>query len=190
MEFVCLDPNAMVRAANVRATLDAFRLAPSLGHQIIARHRLALEDLTPDKFIPLQRWLDALKEIQAEVGAGVVRQVGVHVIRNAAFPPSFTTVEAVLESLDNIYYLNHVGNVGHYYSASRADGTIVVRCETPYPRRFEQGLIEGICNKMNGSIPYVVEYEDGPAGTDVSCVITVSRRAPEVLKLGRVGFSR
>ncbi len=176
MEFICPDPNAMVRAANVRATLDAFRISPSLGRQIVERHSVALQDLTADKLIPVQRWLNALREIQDEVGPTVVRQVGAHVVENAAFPPNFSTVEAVLDALDTIYYLNHVGDVGHYYTARRANGVIVVRCETPYPRQFERGLIEGICRRMGGASPPLVEYKEGPPFGNLTCTLTVSRR--------------
>src|SRR5438067_3384954 len=121
MEFVCDDPSAMVRAANVRATLDAFKLLPSLGQRLVDRHQLNLDDLRPEKFVPVQRWLDMLKDIQAEIGPNVVRRVGAQIIENAEFPPTFPTVESILEALDAIYYLNHVGKVGHYRVSRRKD---------------------------------------------------------------------
>ena len=159
------DPKATVRAANVRATYDAFRLLPSVGRRIMERHELPIESLKPDVFVPVQHWLNALKEIQEQAGTQVVRQVGAGVIEAANFPPSLSTVEAVLQSLDAIYYMNHRGNVGHYYTAKRTDGSLVVRCETPYPRNFEWGLIEGICrNKSVANARWFVDYQDEPPG--------------------------
>jgi hypothetical protein len=174
MDFVCPDPNAMVRAANVRATLDAFRLVPSLGRRIVERHHLSVSDLSADKFVAVQRWLDALKDIQNEVGVSVVREVGARIVENADFPPHFDTVEAVLLALDTIYHLNHRGEVGHYRTSRRDDGAIVVLCETPYPRNFERGLVEGICrNKLSQSRKYRIEYVEGPLTGDLTCTLTV-----------------
>jgi hypothetical protein len=177
MEFICSDPRAVVRAANVRATLDAFSLVPSMGKRIIANHRLRLDDLRPDNFVPVQSWLDALKEIQQTVGVGIVREVGTRIIENADFPPEFSSVEAILASLDAIYYRNHRGDVGHYHF-ERRDGAMVLGCETPYPRHFEWGLVEGICrNRAAGGARYVVSFEGGPPDGDRTCTVTV-RPAP------------
>lgn len=60
MEFRCPDPMATVRAANVKATLDAFKLVPDVGRRLIERYQLKLDDLRPDKTVPcrigLTRW--------------------------------------------------------------------------------------------------------------------------------------
>jgi len=159
MEFLCSDPDATVRAANVRATLDAFGLMPSVGKAIIERHRLNLEDLRPGNFVLVQRWLNALKEIQTQIGTSVVRKVGAQIVENADFPPRFDSVESVLAALDEIYHANHRGEVGHYRTTRQSDGGLIVYCETPYPRHFEWGLIEGICrSKSARSRPYRVEF--------------------------------
>jgi hypothetical protein len=176
MEFVCPDPEARVRAANVRATLDAFLLVPSVGERLVMRHQLNIRDLTPENFVPVQRWLDALAEIQAEVGANVVREVGARVVENAGFPPHFDSVEAILEGLDAIYHLNHRGEVGHYRTTRQGE-TLVVSCETPYPRHFELGLVEGICrNKAARGRSYAIAFEEGRPGSDMTCVVRVSAR--------------
>src|SRR4051794_30725843 len=124
MEFVCPDPKATVRAANVRATYDAFRLLPSVGRRIMERHELPVDSLKAELFVPVQHWLNALKEIQEQAGPQVVRRVGAGIIEPQISPPSLSTVEAVLQSLDAIYYMNHRGNVGHYYTAKRSDGSL------------------------------------------------------------------
>lgn len=174
MEFVCPDPKALVRAANVRATLDAFNLIPTVGRTILEHHALRIDDLRPDKFVPVQRWLDVLRDVQNAVGTNLVRQVGSRIIENADFPPTFATASTILEGLDEIYYLNHRGNVGHYSVKRERDGAIVIRCETPYPRYFEWGLIEGITrNKRVHDVDYTTDFADGPPGSDVTCTITV-----------------
>ncbi len=175
MEFISPDPEALVRAANVRATLDAFQLRPSLGQRLIEKHALALEDLRPDKFILVQRWLDTLKEIQQEIGSNIIHRVGVAILENAEFPPTFEHIDAVFANMDAVYYANHQGDVGHYRTKRHPDGSWEVRCETPYPRAFEHGLVEGACRhpKFNRGKGYHVTYADGPPDSDVTCILTV-----------------
>ena len=177
MEFRCSDPSATVRAANVRATLDAFKLIPSVGNRLVEKHKLPLNDLRPDNVVPVQRWLDALAEIQSVIGHEVLRSVGAAIIENADFPPRFGSVESVLLALDEIYQLNHRGQVGHYIARKLGDDCVEVRCETPYPRQFERGLVEGITRHAvlaKGS-KYSVQFVDGQPGADCTCTLIVRR---------------
>jgi hypothetical protein len=175
MEFVCTDPRAMVRATNVRATLDAFKQQPLFAKTLLAPFDLNVENASPEQYVPVQRWLDAMRHLQQELGTFVLRQVGNNVLDNAMIPPELNSVESMLEALDNIYYLNHRGNVGHYHVTRDPDGSITVRCETPYPRQFERGLIEGIARhpKLTHGKRYAVQYADGKPGTKHSCTLTV-----------------
>ncbi|HVE82764.1 MAG TPA: hypothetical protein VND93_07940, partial [Myxococcales bacterium] len=143
MEYRSPDPEAVVRGANVKATLDAFKQIPTLGKSFVSKYFLP-EELREDTFVPVQSWLDALRDIRDEVGEPVLREVGRYIVENADFPPQFKTVKDVLLALDDIYHLNHRGEVGHYHAKVQKDGSIVVRCETPYPAAFEHGLVEGI----------------------------------------------
>ncbi len=173
MEYVCPDPKARVRAANVRATLEAFTLVPALGKRIIESHDLKVDDLRPDNFILVQSWLDALKEIEGLVGPAKVRQVGRNIVESAAVPEGDT--ENILLGLDQIYHLNHRGNVGRYVSRRLPSRAIEVRCETPYPRHFEWGLVEGFClNKCAGGKRYSVEFVQGTPDTDHTCTLLVT----------------
>ncbi len=174
MEFVSPDPKALVRAANVRATLDAFQLRPSLGQRLIQKHQLQLEDLRPEKFILVQRWLDTLKEILETVGPNVLQRVGFAISQNADFPPQFETVDSLFQNMDAIYNYNHQGDVGHYF-ATQTDGVWEIRCETPYPRQFERGLVEGVCRnpKYSSGRAHHVEYIDGPTTGNLTCTMIV-----------------
>jgi hypothetical protein len=177
MEFRCPDPSATVRAANVKATLDAFKLVPSVGNRLIEKHKLGLDDLRPDNLVPVQRWLDALAEIQSVIGHEVLRSVGAAIIENADFPPSFDSVESVLLALDDIYHLNHRGQVGHYVTRKLGGDGVEVHCETPYPRQFERGLIEGITRhaRLAKGSKYSVQFIEGQPGADRTCTLIVRR---------------
>ncbi len=127
--------------------------------------------------MPVQSWLEVLKEVQEHVGQSMVRSVGARIVERAEFPPTFPGAEAILLALDTIYQLNHRGDVGHYHSSRSADGSIVIRCETPYPRQFEWGLVEGICRtRCAPGLLYSVDYAPGPIDGDLTCTLTVCRR--------------
>ncbi len=178
MEFVCPDPRALVRAANVRATFDAFKLTPAFGQLIAKRHQLDPSKLEPGNFVLVQKWLEILREIQDHVGTQTVRQVGMHIVENAEFPPMYDSVEAILAGLDRIYYLNHRGNVGHYLTSRETGNTIVVRCGTPYPKHFEWGLVEGICkSKVAKGKRYEVTFIEGAPKADITCTIIVKPKS-------------
>lgn len=186
MEFFCSDPQAMVRAINVQATLNAFKLQPLYAKTLLAPFGLNVEDAQPEQFVPVQRWLDAMKHLQTELGDFVLRQVGQAVAESALFPAELDSVEAVLDALDAVYSLNHRGNVGHYHVSRGTDGAIIVRCQTPYPRQFERGLIEGFIRhpKLAQGRRYTAQYTEAPARSRHSCTLTV-RAVEAVVELKR-----
>lgn len=176
MEFRCPDPTALVRGANVKATLDAFKDIPTLGRSYVHKY-FQPDEMREDYFVPVQRWLDALKEIQDEAGITTLREVGRHLVENADFPPQYKTVKEVLLALDTIHHLNHKGEVGHYRIIEEPfTNTLVVRCETPYPRAFERGLVEGICATPRLLKPgehFQVRTVDAPVGGKLTCTVYV-----------------
>ena len=174
MQFVSPGPDARVRAANVRATLAAFKLLPQVGRKIAQKYGLG-GALRAAEFLPVQQWLDALKEIQETVGPAKVKQVGRHIVENADFPPKFTDATSVLLALDEIYHLNHQGEVGHYRVKRLPDATIEIRCETPYPPMFEWGLVDGICHHKSLGGNFAIDFTEGPPARDLTCILSVRR---------------
>ncbi len=176
MEFINNDPAATVRGANVKATLEALREAPAFSDRLIERHGLPRDALTAESFVPVQRWLNALRDIQTQVGEPALRETGTRLVQNAEFPPNYLTVESILLALNDIYYVNHRGDVGYYRAEQSTDGTVTINCATPYPRNFERGLIEGICrNRRAGGTIYCVEYQEALPGSEFTCTLTVHR---------------
>jgi hypothetical protein len=177
MEYLCKDPKATVRAANVLATIEAFQLLPHLVEQLLPRHGLERKKLLTTLRVPVQSWLNLLRDISERVGDAKVRQGGTNIVEIALFPATLTSVEDVLLALNDIYALNHTGTVGRYVCSRGADGSVRVACSTPYPRAFERGLVEGITRNrtLAKDVRYAVTFEEGVVGADLSCVMTVRR---------------
>jgi len=116
----------------------------------------------------------ALKVIGAGLGRTGTLSLKV-ALEQLGYGPCYHMAE-VLMALDTIYHLNHKGEVGHYLSSVEKDGAIVVRCETPYPRSFERGLVEGISHNPRLLKPgerFQVRYTDGPPGGRLTCTLHV-----------------
>ena len=171
-----MDPTATVRGSNVHATLDAFQFLPQHVRDLLGRHRISLEDLTAERRVVVQRWLDVLQEISRNVGHAKLREVGTRVATAAAIPSSVASVDDALLGLDDIYRFNHRGRVGTYRSSRTGSNALRVECHTPYPRALERGIIEGFARHplLTRGKRYEVSYEDGPAGSDHSCTLTVT----------------
>jgi hypothetical protein len=177
MEYVCSDPNAQVRETFVMLIQKALSAIPSLGRHIIEAHELPTQDISPDRFIPLQRTLDMLRHVHEEMGPIVVRQIGSHTLGTIEYPPQLDSVEAVLLSLNFLYQDNHRGGAGRYEIEQQPDGSLTMRCFTPYPREFVRGLVEGICRneRLSKGQRFRIAVEEGPAGAELTSTMTLRR---------------
>jgi hypothetical protein len=99
-------------------------------------------------------------------------------LRNLAKPGLLserrTGIDPATPSLGRTF--NPWGEVGHYHAKVQKDGSIVVRCETPYPAAFEHGLVEGISANPRLLQPgerYAVHAENAPPGGRLTCTLTV-----------------
>lgn len=125
----------------------------------------------------LQSLLDAMKEISDTVGEMNLFLIGKEVIEGAAFPP-MDGLESALRSIDVAYHMNHRKNgtamfdpntgkmtegIGHYeltsFDADKKEAEMV--CHTPYPSKFEEGLVTQIVRmfRPKGSLLPRVELD-------------------------------
>lgn len=117
----------------------------------------------------LQSLLNAMKEIADSIGEMNLFMIGKEVMEGAAFPP-MDGLESALRSIDVAYHMNHRKNgqpmfnpntgqmtegIGHYdlvrFDEENKEAILV--CHTPYPSKFEEGLIVHIARtfKPEGS---------------------------------------
>ena len=125
----------------------------------------------------LQSLLDAMKEISDTVGEMNLFLIGKEVIEGAAFPP-MDGLESALKSIDVAYHMNHrksgatmfdpssgkmTEGIGHYelakFDSEKKEAVMI--CHTPYPSKFEEGLITQIVRmfRPKGSLLPRVELD-------------------------------
>jgi predicted hydrocarbon binding protein len=164
MQFEAFEPGIELRGQALEFMVAGFRIMPSVGLRILAKHGLAKRgpDGKPafdrEGWFPLQAGLDAFRAIYDEVGSFTIfeigRQLGLHVY----CPPEVNDIESVMKWMDVSYHLFHrkdgkimydaaagrmAEGIGHYNHERRGDTTIVVVAHTPYPCDFDFGIVTG-----------------------------------------------
>ncbi|WP_420317283.1 hypothetical protein [Ekhidna sp.] len=112
----------------------------------------------------LQSLLDAMKEIADTIGEMNLFMIGKELMEGAKFPP-MDGLESALKSIDIAYHMNHRKNgkpmfdpntgqmtegIGHYELVRFDDANqeALLVCHTPYPSKFEEGLIVQVARKF------------------------------------------
>lgn len=150
-------------------------LSAQRKQEIIDKYKLETQE---GAWNDLQSLLNAMKEIADSVGEMNLFLIGKEVVDGAAFPP-MDGLESALRSIDVAYHMNHRKNkremfdpntgsmtegIGHYVVTKfDADGKKAeMECHTPYPSKFEEGLILQIVRKFKpaGSLIPKVELDD------------------------------
>jgi hypothetical protein len=120
-----------------------------------------ITDIDPSKWYDLELVLAVTEELAKTVGPNVLVEIGKNVPKNAQFPPEINTFEKALQSLDVAYKMNHRnGNIGEYKVVQEDLKTYKVICDTPYPAKFNLGLLRGLARKFNSLVRI---EEDGTA---------------------------
>lgn len=142
-------------------------LSSNQRQTIIEKHSI---DTNTGSWNNLQDLLNALKDISDIIGDMNLFTIGKMTVENATFPP-MDGLEMALRSIDVAYHMNHkkdgqtmfnpatgqmVEGIGHYTlkSFDQISKKAVMICHTPYPSKFEEGLILQIVRKFKpeGSI--------------------------------------
>jgi hypothetical protein len=129
-----------------------------------AREMLAeegIEDLDSETWYPQDAYLDAYRRIADRVGDQTLRQIGRSIPTNAEWPPGVDGPLAGLESLDEAYQLNHRGGeIGSYDVRETGDDAATVRCRTPYPCVYDQGILTATAERFADGYAELTEVGD------------------------------
>lgn len=113
---------------------------------ILSRH--GINDPKEGSWHPQQSWLNAFKEF--DLKPAILRSIGKAIIVSAKFPPEVKDGKTAFETLDKAYHMNHRGGEIGYYKLKSYDVSkriIVIECNTPYPEKFDEGILIGLWEK-------------------------------------------
>lgn len=151
-------------------------LVDALGHAVV----------DPERWYPQEDVLRVYHKVDALLGGRGCERLGRLVEARAMIPPGLADVHGVLAGLDAIYHLNHrrdgaqmfdpatgamLEGIGHYHYEGRAGAReAVMRCDNPYPCRFDLGLFHGFAARFEPGVS--VTHEPGACRRDgdAACV--------------------
>ncbi|KAB2867233.1 MAG: hypothetical protein F9K46_00750 [Anaerolineae bacterium] len=163
-QFIAYDPNVEVSGAVILAAIAHLKaeIVP-----LLEKHEIF--DVQPDKWYPLQSFLNVLKSINDgwSFGSSAVdlMSIGMQIPENAMWPPNVDSVGTALGSIDTAYHINHRGGeIGHYHIEFAEPHHIRMVCENPYPSDFDYGIIYRTVKKFaHKGQTFQVQRADSPS---------------------------
>jgi serine/threonine-protein kinase len=169
------EPGIEVHAPLIKVVTNAFG-----PFKIIAEKYAALfgvpEGAGDDDWIPQERWLLAHSAMIAEVGGGVVFNMGQHIPAAARDWAPAGDMVAELSQLDVVYHANHrkhgrvmwdadtgtmLEGIGHYRTVvAPREKRVEITADDPYPCELDLGIVTAIAHKHHTS----ARVEHAPLG--------------------------
>jgi hypothetical protein len=163
-------PGVEVTGRGIAAALEAFGGFTVLAGQVLLANGVGRADrngfilLDSEGWYPIEGYLKAYREIEAQFGEGMIRKLGAAKARHARFPTTIVDVPTAMRALDVAYHMNHrhrghvmfdtktgtlLEGIGHYFCYQvPGQSKIVMRCDNPYPCAFDEGLIEELARRF------------------------------------------
>ncbi|MCH2045427.1 MAG: hypothetical protein MK212_15020 [Saprospiraceae bacterium] len=156
-EFIAFNNAVEVNERTILSFVNSTKKGKEQRVAMLKKSGIALDGTV---WYPVQHWLDAFKDLSDNIGEIDLFFIGRAIIENAEFPPMKDLQEA-LASIDFAYHMNHRVNgqvmfdaetgtmldgIGHYtlVSFDAAARKAVMKCENPYPSKFDQGIIDKV----------------------------------------------
>ncbi|MDY7229356.1 hypothetical protein [Hyalangium rubrum] len=178
---------------NIMGGFGSFTLIASkflLEEGIGTADEMMMVQFKPDGWYPLDRFLRVFDRIHAEFGNFTLRQVGVHVPKNAVFPPQVTDLLSAFKTMDMGYYMNHgykgqplfnpdtgemKEGIGHYKpTVGAVANRITVESTTSYPCPFEEGMVTALAQRFKPTAIVTHDKSNCRSRNGSSCVYSVS----------------
>jgi len=115
---------------------------------ILEQHRLT--HIYPDKWYPIQVWLDVLSDIQSMPGGMFdLVAIGMNIIERLPLPPEVDSVEVALLNFGEGYQWSHRnGDVGEIYTEILGERHVRVTISTPYPPDLMYGMTYAMARRL------------------------------------------
>ena len=133
----------------------------SVGRELLRRE--GLDPLKPERWYPMQSWLNVFRTISERLGADTLYSVGYRIPQAAEFPAHMMKdVSTALQSIDIAYHHAHRnGDIGCYEYSQVGEGIHQIRCNNPYPCDFDLGIIDSLVDRFRGSQVFNVVHVTG-----------------------------
>jgi hypothetical protein len=186
-QYIASRRDAEVSGHSAASFLNASGSFEPMIRKVLAEHgilRFGSED-----WLPMQSWLDALREVALTIGENTLFTVGKRIPSVVSWPSAPSTIEAGLASVDAAYHMNHrvdgevlfdqeTGDmrdgIGHYSFWSGGVRRAVMVCNSPYPSEFDRGIITGLARRFKPAVTVLLDesHPTRKCGAD-TCTYTI-----------------
>lgn len=177
-----LEPGIEVHGQSIDAILQGFSMLHSIAWKILSAHNLGA--MRAGQFVfdreawySQASWLAAFEELESKVGDGALFQIGQKIPAAVTFPPGIRDIHAALRSVDMAYHMSHrkqgrpmfdektgqmLEGIGHYgYTQGPGEREGVSVCNTPYPSKFDQGILTSIARRFESRATVELDFRKG-----------------------------
>jgi hypothetical protein len=159
-----------VLGANLKSIMEGFGSFTLIASKFLLNEGIGTPDETmlaqfePNQWYPLDGFMRVFDRIHGEFGNYTLRQVGIHVPKNAPLPPHVTDIHSCFASMDAGYHINHgfkgqpmfnpatgemTDGIGHYkYVPVPGANHIKIEVDVPYPCPFDEGLVIALAQRF------------------------------------------
>jgi hypothetical protein len=169
MQFEVFEPDIEVNGPTVYSVIAGLGYFTNLSRRYFSQVNIGTvvnRELHIDMngWYPQAAWLEAFKNISAQVGDRVLFNIGLSIPANAEFPPWVIDIDSGIKAIDVAYHLNHRKDgkllfdvktgvmsegIGHYgYDRAGEEKKIVSVSCNPYPCAFDRGIITAMAHKF------------------------------------------
>jgi hypothetical protein len=145
--FTSYDPDAKVIGQNALSFIQNVNSDDILP--ILKKY--GLSQIDPGTWYPLQQWLNVLSEISEQNNAMFnMVAIGAAISETAILPPGAEnlSLEQILFAINDVYQMQHQGNVGHIATEKVSDTHIKLTVCVPYPDDLEYGTTYGFVRRF------------------------------------------
>jgi hypothetical protein len=154
----------MVIGENVKVCVDGvMSVFQSRIRELLDEEGIEAPDPRSGEWYPMSKFLDVLEAIEADSGENTLRKVGEATPQFIEWPESTESPSNALSTLPTIVETVHRNLPGDISFEKTGDKSGTVTSTTPYPEKWEEGLIKGTAEEF-GSTFTRVEYTEGSDG--------------------------
>lgn len=159
--YESFDPKAEIIGQNVLGFVECVnkdRILPFLK-----KH--ALNPIDPNRWYPLQKWLDVLNDmVTAEGSMFDFVSVGMKIAETAVYPPEVENLPfaAFVMMIPQVYQMQHRnGNVGEERAEQLGEKHLQLIMRTPYPDDLAYGVVWGMARRfLPAGTSFLIEYDE------------------------------